>query len=157
MTAIVLDAIKLHVAGDPVSQGSVSAVIAGGRAMVRQGGDDQRRQRLGDWRHAVAEEARRWIEQHDDPQVLDGPVRLTLVFTLPRPASLPRWRWLPWTKPDIDKLARAVMDALTKVLYRDDARITDLHVKKRYARGGAPGCDITLEVLDERGVIEAAP
>ena len=45
-------------------------------------------------------------------------------------------------KPDLDKLARAVGDALTGVAYRDDAQITRWHLQKRY--GEQAGTEITV-------------
>lgn len=35
-------------------------------------------------------------------------------------------------KPDIDKLCRAVLDALTGILYHDDAQVVSLNASKRY-------------------------
>lgn len=79
---------------------------------------------------------------------LDEPLALTLVFFMDRPqyhfgrrqgqsylkADAPlRHR----TKPDALKLARAVEDALTGVLYVDDALIVEEHLRKNYgARAG---------------------
>ncbi|HEY2936934.1 MAG TPA: RusA family crossover junction endodeoxyribonuclease [Gaiellaceae bacterium] len=41
-------------------------------------------------------------------------------------------RRLPTVKPDADKLVRAVLDALTGVLYVDDAQVVWLTVRKAY-------------------------
>jgi Holliday junction resolvase RusA-like endonuclease len=41
-------------------------------------------------------------------------------------------------KPDIDKLARGVLDALSGVLFHDDAQVIDLRVGKRYAGADEP-------------------
>ena len=38
----------------------------------------------------------------------------------------------PTVRPDIDKLTRSVLDALTGILYADDAQVTHLYVRKRY-------------------------
>jgi len=35
-------------------------------------------------------------------------------------------------KPDVDKLCRAVLDALTGILYHDDAQVISLNASKRY-------------------------
>lgn len=46
-------------------------------------------------------------------------------------------------KPDVDKLARAILDALTAAgVLRDDSRVTDLIVAKRY--GDQPGVHIDV-------------
>lgn len=45
-------------------------------------------------------------------------------------------------RPDADKLARAVLDAITESgTIRDDAQVVSLRVRKRY---GQPGVRITL-------------
>lgn len=88
------------------------------------------------------------------PQGLDEAVALSLVFLFPRPKahynskgqlkpSAPEHKT---TKPDIDKLARAVLDSLTLAgVFRDDALVYSLTLQKRYCIGQeAPGVMITL-------------
>lgn len=60
------------------------------------------------------------------------PMRLDIEFTFMRPKSVPRSRDYPVVKPDIDKLARAVLDALSGIVYLDDAQVWDCGCKKRY-------------------------
>ena len=77
---------------------------------------------------------------------LEGPVSLALNFVLLRPASVSRTkRPYPTVKPDASKLLRAVEDALTGVVYRDDSQIVDLTVTKRF--GLAPGVEVRVEAL----------
>jgi Holliday junction resolvase RusA-like endonuclease len=74
-----------------------------------------------------------------------GPVAVAIVFRLPRPASLPARVRHHVRKPDIDKLARAVLDALTGVLFVDDRSVVDLRVRKCYvAPDRAPEACITV-------------
>ena len=40
---------------------------------------------------------------------------------------------LPAKKPDIDNVAKAVLDALNGVAYRDDTQVIELHVRKSYS------------------------
>jgi Endodeoxyribonuclease RusA len=51
-------------------------------------------------------------------------------------------RLLPETKPDYDKLARTVGDALTGVLYRDDSQWTTVLIRKRFS--DAAGCHVKI-------------
>lgn len=51
-------------------------------------------------------------------------------------------------QPDLDKLIRAIGDALTGVVYRDDAQIASLHTTKSY--GDRPGVLIHTEDLIEQ-------
>ena len=43
---------------------------------------------------------------------------------------------LPEGKPDLDNIAKAVLDALNGVAYRDDSRVVSLRIKKKYAECG---------------------
>ncbi len=68
------------------------------------------------------------------------PVELKLVFHMPIPESWSRKRrddaagTAHAKKPDVDNLAKAVMDALNGVVWQDDAQVTSLNVRKVYAR-----------------------
>ena len=83
-----------------------------------------------------------------------GPVRVRMVFTLPRPAAAKK-REYPHTKPDLSKLVRATEDALTDAgVWEDDARVVELTAAKAYpiiphVPGteilDRPGCVITIE------------
>ena len=88
-----------------------------------------------DWKNSITHRARE--EYHGE--LLDGPLSLSLVFHLPRPKghfgkrglrdSAPRHIT---TKPDVLKLARAVEDALTGVVWRDDSQIVIETLAKHY-------------------------
>jgi len=96
---------------------------------------------LGPWAERVERAAR------EDGRALAGPVRVSLTFWLRRPAR-PRYP-VPGVKPDSDKLARAVLDALTAAgTIEDDARVVSLRVDKVYAPTPAEaGCSVTVERL----------
>ena len=85
-------------------------------------------------------------------------VRIELEFVLPRVTKLPRRRMVPHTsKPDLDKLTRAALDALTGVLYEDDSQVCAIVVTKRYAMvGEAAGCGIGVDALAPAQEPEAA-
>lgn len=88
------------------------------------------------------------------PFPLDRPLRVRMVFTLPKPASAPKRRqtW-PDRKPDLSKLVRSTEDALTDAgLWKDDARVVELTTVKRYPGEGedalpVPGVRIRVEVI----------
>ncbi|HZJ30733.1 MAG TPA: RusA family crossover junction endodeoxyribonuclease [Vicinamibacterales bacterium] len=52
---------------------------------------------------------------------------------------------LPRGKPDIDKLARSTLDALSGIVFDDDARVASLELRKVYAAPGDEGATITVE------------
>lgn len=62
-----------------------------------------------------------------------GAVHLSARFHLTRPASLPKRTIDHLKAPDLDKLARAVGDALAGVLYDNDSQIVDWSLRKYYA------------------------
>jgi crossover junction endodeoxyribonuclease RusA len=67
-------------------------------------------------------------------------VRLSIAFYLPRPKKhAKRGVFVPHcVAPDIDKLERAVLDALTQVVYRDDRQVTEVIKGKYYAAVDEP-------------------
>jgi len=85
-----------------------------------------------------------------------GPVHVDLIFWLPKPASLPKRRpSAPTKKPDLDKLARSVLDALTGVLWHDDAQVIGILASKVY--GDRPGCQVVAALDDEIDMPELEP
>ena len=58
--------------------------------------------------------------------------QLSLVFTMKRLKKMPKGRDYPTVKPDLDKMVRSVLDALTGILYVDDAQIIALAASKEY-------------------------
>ena len=143
--------IRLVCRGVPVTQGSKTGIVVGGRAVVVEGGNKDARQRHKDWRSAVASEARAWMNEH---RRLTGPikapviVRLTFALNGPAASKPKHTRWFPSGRQsgDADKLARSILDSLTGVVIEDDAQVVGLLVVKDY---GSPA-GVTVE-------IEAAP
>jgi Holliday junction resolvase RusA-like endonuclease len=94
------------------------------------------------WEHACIHEAGR----HRPELVMTGPVRATLRFWIPRPKSVRREH--PTARPDLDKLVRCLLDAVTVAqLIADDAQVVELSARKDYCKGRASGVDVTLEPL----------
>jgi crossover junction endodeoxyribonuclease RusA len=76
------------------------------------------------------------------------PVAVQLQFVMPRPASAPKRRTPPAVKrPDLDKLVRAVLDAIGSAgIWHDDSQVVDLRATKRLAELAEPaGCHITIQ------------
>lgn len=96
-----------------------------------------------------------FANEHAPPEPLDAPLSVTLTFTLPEPSSMPKWRaeamrnghvW-PEKKPDVDNLAKLVLDALNRSgrFWRDDACVCEIHARKVY--GTQPGTAVRIGVL----------
>lgn len=105
---------------------------------------------LKGWRQLVAQAASRALE--GSGIFLEGPIQVCADFYLPRPKSIGGKPKAHLTRPDVDKLSRAIGDALTGVLYRDDSQITQLKVTKAYARvGESPHAVIAVSTLAVEG------
>jgi Holliday junction resolvase RusA-like endonuclease len=59
----------------------------------------------------------------------------------PQEPQHPSWHIV---RPDADKLIRAVLDALTGKVWRDDCQVAELLIRKRYADDGKEGVMIKL-------------
>lgn len=106
---------------------------------------------LGPWRERVAlaaDEAMR--RQYLAPVAPKVPLKVELEFILPRLASAPKTKDHPpaTSKPDLDKLIRSILDALTGSVMHDDAQVIRLVADKRRAEvGEPPGVNIVVERL----------
>jgi len=102
------------------------------------------------WRNTVTEMAYRAMDRReDDLHPLSGPVGLEAIFFMPRPKSRKDEYWHV-TTPDLDKLLRAICDALTYAgVVVDDKVIADISTRKVY--GERTGVQITVSTLDSAG------
>jgi crossover junction endodeoxyribonuclease RusA len=133
--------LEIVVEGSPVPQGSFRH-IGNGRIIAAN-------PKLNTWRQTIADQ----VSEKTAVRLIDGSCRVDLVFTLPRPKSVPKSRRArPTTKPDLDKLIRAVLDAISLPRYvqllTDDSIVTDLHAAKRYADHSPPGVRIFITYQD---------
>jgi len=88
------------------------------------------------WKAQVSDAA---AEAMDGRVLINGPLELRLAFYVPRPKGhfgakgvRPSAPVSPAVKPDLLKLARAVEDALSGIVYRDDAQIVRELLAKQY-------------------------
>jgi len=149
--------LSFYVPGKPQSQGS--------KVKTRWGMREDNKE-LGPWRERVALAAYAALpEDRDDDELgITGPVTVGLEFVLYRPGNTAKTKPTPPAikKPDIDKLVRAILDALTGVVWHDDAQVTTLLVRKRIAEIGEPmgvRIHITPDLtcyLDDEGATDGA-
>ena len=144
---------EVQVAGLPVPQGSTRAFSRGGRVHTTNDPSGRIERWRGDIRTAVRDVA--------PAAPASDPVAMRMSFRMPRPQNhylpanarrpkpelrLDAPHWVP-SGADVDKLARAVLDALTGVVYVDDSQVVSIVAAKRYvADGEGPG--LRLEVRD---------
>lgn len=139
--------LSFFVAGLPKPQGSKRAIVnrhTGKAAVIESAG-----QRLKDWRGDVRDAAATALAEQSQGITLAGPLHVDLTLILPRPKARKREVYPP-TRPDVDKLARGVLDALTSArLYGDDGQVASLCARKLYASREHPttGCRVVVEHL----------
>jgi len=139
--------ITIEVRGLPAPQGSKRHIGHG--IMIESS------KAVGPWREAVRAETQRARQDvHASP--MHGPLCLSVTFYLPRPKGhyrtgrnahllKPSAPSAPDTRPDLDKLLRAVLDGLTAGgAWADDAQVALIEAAKVY---GPPGCRIEVKAL----------
>lgn len=101
------------------------------------------------WRNLVSDCARIAMHKQQFTPFSKGvPVSLRISFFMPRPKTVTRD--MPTVPPDLDKLCRAVMDALTDAgVWHDDSQVIDLGATKIYASSDNIGAHITVEGLTD--------
>lgn len=133
-----MDSFSFFVPGEPITEGSTQAFTSGQRVVVTH----DRGRELAAWRIKVAHAAEAAAEDAYWEPCYDGPVEVWAEFRLPRPKSAPKSRKHAQMKPDLDKLQRAIGDALAPYkrpgVLRDDSRIVGWSAVKRYADDAHP-------------------
>lgn len=130
------DTVEWFVPGSPAPQGSKRHV---GRGILVESS-----KAVGPWRERIALAAHNAMMGR---ALFDGAVAVELNFVMPRPKSAPKTRTPKAIKrPDLDKLARACLDAITGVVVGDDSLVTRLCAYKRLAEiGETAGVSIRVE------------
>lgn len=143
---------RFFIEGTPQPKGSMRAFVFGNRAAITH--DNKKTE---PWANYVVKLARRLAP--DVPA--DFPVSVTLTFNMPRPKNhynkqgqlkngMPG---MCLVKPDIDKLARTMLDALTRAgFWTDDSRVVGLTCYKRYSE--LPGVNVLILRYDSQQLID---
>ena len=142
--------LAIRVPGIPVPQGSMRGFVRGGKVALT--GDNPA---LRSWRRDVTD-----AFLAAGKITTAGPLWVVLEFAVLRPRghfgtgrnalnvrpTAPGW---PATRPDIDKLARAILDAGTVAgIWLDDGQVVVLEARKIFATSGhPPGVFIRVEAL----------
>lgn len=148
-------AVSAWVAGVPAPQGSKRGYARRGRGGKLHVSLVESSERVKPWREDVQQA---FIALPYGASVLTRfpahrPVVIKIVFVMPRPKATPKTKATPAAvkKPDLDKLIRAVLDALTKTdtwagVYADDSQVVTVAAHKRVAElGETPGAMIHVE------------
>ena len=82
-----------------------------------------------------------YLEQHAGKKPFEGPVSMLIsaFYQIPKSASKRRREAMarhlipPTTRPDLDNIAKIIMDALAGIAYEDDKQITSCSINKLYS------------------------
>lgn len=88
--------------------------------------------KLKPFRQAVAQSVAAELSQVAPVAEKHVPVGLRLDFFFEKPPSVPKKRLFPVVKPDLDKLCRSTLDALTGILFADDSQVVKVDMEKHY-------------------------
>ena len=95
-----------------------------------------------------------YLEKYAGEKPFEGPVSMLIsaFYQIPKSASkrqrkaMARHHILPTTRPDIDNIAKIIMDALAGVAYQDDKQVTSCAVNKLYSHEPKVVVDVIGEV-----------
>lgn len=131
-----MQTITFTVLGIPLGQPRARATVRGtdkktGKAKA---GTYNPKGQAENWKAGVAEVAAAYAP----PEPLEGPLLLYLLLSYPTKDPKRAGKPMP-AKPDADNAAKLIMDAMTAAgFWKDDAQVSRLEVRKRYAEIGRP-------------------
>lgn len=138
--------ISIDILGTPAPKGSSRAMNIAGRARLIASSSGANAKAQKAWGKAIISAV-----TDADVYAIPGPVWVSITFRMARPKGHYGKRGLresaplhPTVYPDVDKLARCTLDALTGLAFEDDSRIVSLYVGKQYAVPGREGASIKV-------------
>ena len=102
-------------------------------------------QKTKDFEQAIAWEFRKQFKGHE---IIVKPIKVSICATFEPPKSYSNPKRLRCLKsyhskkPDIDNIAKAIMDSLNGLAYKDDNQVCELNIIKRYGLKD----NITIEI-----------
>jgi crossover junction endodeoxyribonuclease RusA len=142
-----MDSITFHVLGTPMQKGSIVRMPSGGYLPA---GTTASRKAMNQWVSDVRYAA---SEAMGERQPVRTCIRFMCEFQLPYPQSSIRKYQLGWyphiKKPDVDKLLRSMLDALTGVVWADDSQVAYAIINKVYAWNDRPGAHVVVDFMND--------
>ena len=135
-------AVEFFVPGQPVGKGRPRATVRAGRARLYTPAKTEK------YEARVALFAQQAMAGRP---VMAGPVALSVTALFPIPTSWPKKRQAAaragteqhTKRPDADNCAKAILDGLNGVVWKDDSQVVTLSIEKRYS--DRPGVLVTVE------------
>lgn len=139
--------LQVTVEGKPLPQGSKVAFLRGKKIVMKESAEG-----LKEWRDHVASTVSTHMQYRGLECLEKTPMEVRLIFAMPRTKAMKPTDSLAMVqRPDIDKLERAILDALTGVVFKDDSQVCVVHkVKRRCAPGEPPNVFIEVELAKDQ-------
>lgn len=132
--------LRILVSGVPVAQPRHRVALRGRRAVAYIPCDHA----IHEWRQRVARFAAEAVrEQGWQPSLAESGVGIDVTYHMPRARS--NKRKLPTIKPDLSNLNKAIEDALTGIVWRDDSVICESNERKVFA-SSVESCGVVIDV-----------
>ena len=136
--------LTFSVPGVPAPQGSKHAFVVKGKDGRMHAPMVESSKSVKPWRALIALAARDAMRDQGCAGFFGKePVNIFVVFYFSRPKSVPKKQEHHVVRPDLDKLCRAVLDALKGVVYGDDGQVGSILANKGY---GTPGMQVECRV-----------
>lgn len=127
--------IRFTVYGTPQAKGSAKAFLPPGTEFPVVTSTNRN---VAKWEQTIRTECQRVMTSYDGDvltAMFTAPLSVTLIFHVDRPKSTPKRITLPATQPDLDKMVRSAIDAMQKVLFKNDGQVVAIGARKVFADG----------------------
>lgn len=134
--------IEVEIFGDPAPQGSKK--IIHGRLVEASS------TKLKKWRKAIADAC--LVARKTQDYFFTDAVEVSVIFYLPRPKTIkPEKRQYPIVPPDIDKLARGLLDGIgqSQMIWGDDSQVVKLTAQKLYDDTREMGASVVISLYNK--------
>jgi len=132
---------KIFISGEPIAQPRVKVSTKGGFARAYT----ERDHPVHAYKQAI-----RLAYVNEGGEILEGPIEIRIACWFERPKGHSKKRRKQAepkaTKPDLDNLAKAILDALSEIAYNDDEQVCRLTVEKWYVGGPYDSIGTEIEV-----------
>lgn len=135
--------VSFTVSGTPIPQGSMRAFLPKGHTRPIITADNKKTK---PWRQEIAQMADLAMHEVGEKLILrPNGVRVEAQFYFAKPKSTHKSVTHKTTQPDVDKLSRSLLDALTGICFEDDSQVTQLWVNKHFSY--QPRAEIRVTLL----------
>jgi Holliday junction resolvase RusA-like endonuclease len=94
-------------------------------------------------------------QMSEDTKFIDGEVKANIkaFFSIPKSTSKKKEKLMlsreirPTKKPDLDNIAKSILDSLNGIAYKDDSYVVSLNIEKYYSHN--PRVEVELKGSDE--------